>query len=185
MSGRSAFLVVGLLSFALIATAQEDPSGLYAFEGVWIYADGEDGERRIDQAVERAIDELPFFLEPIARSRVRARTYPHHRLELRVRGERMFLSADRWGPVGSEVNGAAVPIVGPEGDRLSFTQRFVNGRLLQTFSHPDGMRENTLAVSGDGQWLWLTVRISSPQLPGEARYRLRYRRGGSTRHASR
>ncbi len=47
---------------------------------------------------------------------------------------------------------------------------------MQLFAHPDGARENTFALSGDREWLWMSVRIYSPRLPHECRYRLRYRR---------
>jgi hypothetical protein len=39
---------------------------LEGIAGVWRYADGREGERRIDEAVARAVDELPFFLEDTA-----------------------------------------------------------------------------------------------------------------------
>ncbi len=75
-------------------------------------------------------------------------------------------------------------IVAPEGTHLEFTQRRDHaGRILQRFHHPDGTRENALALSGDRAWLWMSVRISSPRLPNECRYRLRYRRERSARRA--
>jgi hypothetical protein len=91
-------------------------------------------------------------------------------------GDEVRMTADAWGPVASRIGGPAVPVVGPEGDHLRFSQSEANGRLSQRFWHPEGQRTNVFALSGDGQWLWMTVTITSPQLPGEARFRLRYRR---------
>lgn len=180
-------VALGVLAFVSAPSAHaQDLDALRYLEGVWRYADGRDGERRIDEAVARAVDDMPFFLEGIARGRIRARTYPHQRVRFDIRGDRVLMSADDWGPVGSRPNGPAVRIVGPEGDRLRFTQSIARGRLLQRYWHPDGERINEFSLSGDRQWLWISVTIRSPRLPDEVRFRLRYRRtAGSTQIAAR
>jgi hypothetical protein len=176
-SGLSAGLAALLAIFAVAWPARgDDALALAAYDGVWRYADGRGGVERIEDAVDHAVDGLPFFLEPIARDRVLAQSGPHHRVVLRVEGDRVALSADGWGPVASTVGGPSVRVRGPEGERLSLTQRIEHGRLIQSFEHPDGARINTYALSGDGRWLWITARITSPRLPEDAVFRVRYRR---------
>lgn len=150
---------------------------LERYEGTWHYADGEQGLRRIDQSIENAVRGMPFFVAPIARDIVRGRVAHNRELHLHVEGRLVRFGTESWGPVSSRLDGPAVPIVAPEGTRLDMSQRLdQSGRIVQLFSHTDGARENTLALSGDGQWLWMSVRIHSPRLPNECRYRLRYRR---------
>lgn len=166
---------VGLAVPATLATVPD----LSSFTGVWEYADGSEGIRRIDAAVSHAVQGMPFFLEAIARRMVRERTgpYEHVHMRVRVRDETVFFATDQWGPVGTRLGAPPVRIVAPEGTRLDLTQRLDRaGRIVQLFNHPDGARENALALSGDRQWLWMSVRITSPKLPHECRFRIRYRR---------
>lgn len=149
---------------------------LERYEGGFRYADGEQGMRRIEAGIENAIRGMPFFVAPIARDMVRGRIAHNHELYVGVEGNLLRFRTESWGPVSSRLDGPAVPIVAPEGTSLELRQRMDGGRIVQVFEHPDGMRENTLALSGDGQWLWMSVRIHSPRLPHECRYRLRYQR---------
>jgi hypothetical protein len=149
---------------------------LQRFEGGFRYADGQQGLRRIDAGIDDAVRGMPFFVAPIARDIVRGRVAHHRELFVAVEGSRVRFRTESWGPVSSRLNGPAVPIVAPEGTPLELRQRFDGSRLVQVFQHPEGVRENTLALSGDGEWLWISVRIASPRLPHDCRYRLRYRR---------
>jgi hypothetical protein len=151
--------------------------GLDRFAGTWRYADHEQGEAVIAQGVNRAVDAMPFFFRPFARPRLESYTQPAQRIELEVRGDRLFMVTDDWGPVGSEVNGRATRVRGTQGEPLRLTQRFQNGRIVQRFAHDEGARTNTYALSGDGRTLWLNAELSSPRLPRSVAYRLRYQRG--------
>ncbi len=175
------------LALVFVLPARADVDVLQAYAGVWRYADGREGVERVDAAVERAIDGHPFFLEPIARERVRSRTLPFRVLRFEVEGNRFVFHADDWGPISSPADGSAVAIRAPDGTPLRLVQEVSGGRVIQEFRHPDAVRRNALALSGDGQWLWMSVTVASRQLPGPCRFRLRYRRVPQipTQHASR
>lgn len=158
------------------SAARGEELGLEAYRGEWRYADGARGRQEIERAIERAVADLPFFMRPFASDRVREIAIPFERVTFYVRGDRLAFRADGWGPVGSRVGGPFEQIRDPYGTPLELQQSIRNGRLVQVFRGGDGERENVFALSGDGQWLWMSVRISSPRLPADARYRLRYRR---------
>ncbi|HEY8426840.1 MAG TPA: hypothetical protein VIL20_00635 [Sandaracinaceae bacterium] len=169
-------LVLGLAAW-LAPPTRADVAALRAYEGTWAYADGDRGRRAIERAVARAVEGLPFFAEPIAANAVRQMTGPFERIVFTVEHDRLEFRADAWGPVGARVGGRGERIPGPDGRTpLVLRQYLDGGRLVQIFEHPDGSRRNTLALSGDGQWLWMSVVISSPRLPADCRYRLRYHR---------
>lgn len=182
----TALIVMAMLGMASTLTAQSDTRALEAYQGVWRYADGDQGRQQIELAISRAVDGLPFFVEPFAAQQVREISAPFERVTFMVEGDRLAFDADGWGPVGSRVGGPTEEIPDPEGAPLRMRQYMQGGRLVQVFRTNDGSRENTLALSGDGRWLWMDVRITSPRLPADVRYRLRYRREGSpTQHAAR
>lgn len=180
-------LASAALALAALTTTWSLPSlsrghtnDVSAYQGSWQYADGERGLARIEAGVENAVRGMPFFVAPIARDIVRGRTAHSQEFHLEVQGELVRFRTERWGPVSSRLDGPPVRIVAPEGTRLEMIQRLDRGgRLVQRFNHPDGTRENTLALSGDGGSLWMSVRIYSPRLPHDCRYRLRYRRAGA------
>jgi hypothetical protein len=189
MRVRFVLPVLAALAFFCLAVlpARAEVRSLAEYAGTWRYADGREGVVRVHRAVEHAISGLPFFLEPIARERVRARTMPFRILRFEVEGNHLVFHADRWGPIGSSVDGSTVSIRAQDGTPLDLIQEMTSGRLVQQFRHPDGTRRNDLALSGDAQWLWMSVTVASPRLPAECRYRLRYQRAPDTRtqHASR
>lgn len=179
-------LFAALLTAVAYPVARGDAPTAAVFEGRWRYADGEEGRRQIERAVAEAVDGLPFFLEPVAEDRLGQRVGPFQELRFQIESDRVTFTADDWGPVTSRLDGPSVTVRGPRGTEVSMTTRLSDGRLVQTFEHPDGRRQNTFAPSGDGNVLWLRVSISSPQLPDDAQYRLRYRRqGGEQRQANR
>lgn len=182
----AALFVVGTLGL-LAAPARSDERALEAYQGLWQYADGDHGREQIELAIGRAIDDLPFFAEPFAAAQIREITVPFERVRFTVRGDRLAFRADGWGPVGSRVGGPAEQIRDPLGSPLRLRQYLRHGRLVQVFESDDGARHNTFALSGDGRWIWMSVRITSPRLPDDVRYRLRYRRAdvSPTQHATR
>lgn len=183
----AALFVAATLCSAPMLPAQDHAAVLEGYRGVWRYADGDRGREQIEVAIRRAVDGLPFFAEPFAARQIREISAPFERVRFIVEGDRLAFRADGWGPVGSRVGGPTEVIRDPEGYPLRMRQYVRNGRLVQVFTTDDGTRENSFALSGDGQWLWMSVRITSPRLPADVRYRLRYRREGAppTQHAAR
>lgn len=185
---RSLSAVAALAVLALAAVpASGNQQELEAYGGLWQYADGDEGRQEIEVAIGRAIDDLPFFVEPFAADQIRPITTPFERVRFTVTGDRLAFLADGWGPVSSRVGGPPETIRDPVGSPLELQQSMRGSRLKQVFTSPDGQRENIFALSGDGRWIWMSVRISSPRLPADVRYRLRYRRADTapTQHATR
>lgn len=56
--------------------------------------------------------------------------------------------------------------------------------LVQSYESRDGKRENTYTLSADGTKLTVDVRVTSPRLPEDIRYRLVYVRVGDPESAT-
>ena len=165
------------IALAVAPVARGDAPTIEDYTGLWIYADGDEGRERVDDAVDHAIEPLPFFAEPIAEDRVEARLGPFERVQFWYDGARLTYTADDWGPVTAPLGGEPASIQGPTGSDLQLSQRLENGRLIQVFDHDDARRVNRYVLSGDRSVLWMRVELTSSELPRDASYRLRYRRG--------
>lgn len=56
--------------------------------------------------------------------------------------------------------------------------------LVQSYESSDGKRENTYTLSADGAKLTVDVRVTSPRLPEDIRYRLVYARVADSERAT-
>lgn len=152
------------------------------YVGRWTYTGGEEGQRQISRAIDHAVTGLPVFIEAAAADRVEEGIGPFRELRFALDGDRLTFSADDWGPVTSRLGGPAVTVRGPDGTRLSLTQRLTpRGELVQTLEQSDGTRRNTFALTGDGNTARLDVSIASPMLPNDVDYHLLYRRRSADR----
>lgn len=129
----------------------------------------------IRPVVERAVAKMNFLIRGIARNRLLktqvmfpAITVTSGASEFRIRhdGGTDVAHRDLSTPVRTTApDGAAI------GVRLS-----AGPPLMQSYESNDGRRENTYTLSPDGAKLYVDVRVTSPRLPEEIRYRLVYKR---------
>jgi len=170
-----------LLLLAAVATpaARGDDPTVEDFTGAWTYASGDEGRRRVDEAVDQAVSALPPLVEGVAEERIESRIGPFNEIRFRYDGRRLTFSADGWGPNTSPWGSGSSPIEGPTGSSLTLTQRMTDdGRLLQIFEAGDATRWNHFTLSDDQRHLWMDARLRSEHLPEDAEFRLRYVRAG-------
>lgn len=152
------------------------------YVGRWTYTGGAEGQAQIARAIDHAVTGLPVFIEAAAADRVEEGIGPFRELRFALEDDRLTFSADAWGPVTSRLGGPAVAVRGPDGTRLSLTQRLTpQGHLVQILEQSDGTRRNTFALTGDGDTARLDVSIASAMLPNDVDYHLLYRRRGADR----
>jgi hypothetical protein len=138
---------------------------------------------QIRPVVERVVSRMNFLIRPIARSRLMKTqivfpviTVTSTRSEFRIRHE----------------NGTDVPhsdvrsgVKAKAPDGTDITVRLTPGPpLTETYESADGKRENTYVLSPDGSKLTVQVRVTSPRLPDEIRYRIVYQRESGAPHAN-
>jgi hypothetical protein len=129
----------------------------------------------IRPAVERAVAKMNFLIRGIARSRL---------LKTQIRFPSITVTSDPSEfqirhDGGTDIAHAdlTTPIRTKAPDGASIVVRLSPGPpLTESYEASDGKRENTYTLSEDGSKLILRVRVTSPRLPEEIRYRLVYKR---------
>lgn len=171
-------LSAGALLMAALAApaARSQTAALEDFSGAW-RLDGTRQVQRMDDAIDRVVDQMNLLIREIARGEIHRRIDPEHRVVIRVDDEQhVRLGYDDWGPQRLRLGGAAVATRGPDGNDIHMSLRFERGRLIARQNAGEGRRTNIFSLSADGSRLTMSSRIGAPQLPADIRYRLSYRR---------
>ena len=148
-----------------VASAETRLGGDFRFAEV----DGERGARV--QAIERSVDKLFFALRSIARGRLEEKTKISSAVSLRFEGGNIHCGI----PGAPDAVSRAVDYT-VAGETVKLSQRIDSGRLVQSFSTPEGARTNTYVPTDDGERYAMLVNISSPRLPTSVMYTLTYAR---------
>ena len=165
-----------LLGAVVISPARSQTAALEDFSGTW-RLDGRRQVDRMDDAIDRVVDQMNLFIREIARGEIHGRLNPEERVVIRVEDERhVRLGYDAWGPQRLRLGAPAVALRGPDGNDIRMSLRFDRGRLIARQDAGEGRRTNVFSVSADGRRLTMAARIGAPQLPADIRYRLTYRR---------
>jgi hypothetical protein len=168
----TAALCVGLA--AVPGRGRSQTAALESFDGTWALTGG---QRGMDEAIDRVVDQLNIFIREIARGEIHRRLDPEQRVRLVVEDEETVrLGLDDWGPVRVRLDGRTREVRGPDGDRVRISMRFHRGRLIERHVAGQGTRQNVFSLGADGSRLTMAVRIGADQLPSDIRYRLTYRR---------
>ena len=169
----TAFLV------ASVASAQVAPVDETArFAGHYVLdCEEEEARQRIRQALEPAIESIPFLMRSMARSRLNERfrvvrtieiALPADRIRVRYTGERSRTLESR--------RGHPVTIESEEGNEARMTQLFREGHLEQIFEGENGRMYRVLELSEDGSRLSATTILQGDRLEQPIRITQPYRR---------
>lgn len=172
-------LVVVVLGWAAPAAPQaEDLAGARArFEGTWqLEVTPRQAQQTIEHGIERAIEGLPFYAQPIARDRLRSGTPVIRRIELAF-GEDGAVQVSFDGrryetPIGRTVARTRQG----DGERLRVTQRLrPTGELEQVFEGASGTRWYVYTPLGADE-VRVDSTTNSERLPQPVHFALEYRR---------
>ena len=129
----------------------------------------------IEPVVERVVSRMNFLIRGIARSRLMktqilfpAVTVTSAESEFRIRHAE-----------GTDVghSNLSTPVKAKAPDGSAIEVRLSPGPpLVQSYESSDGVRENIYTLSPDRSKLHVDVRVRSPRLPEEIRYKLVYKR---------
>lgn len=167
-------LVLLLLAAAPPVMATDGP--LDHLAGEYTFVGGAAEREAIDRAVEHVVDRMPFFVRDIARGRIHEQVRPERRVAVAVRRDgQVQVQLDHWTSPSMLPGAPARAVTGPDGAPIRFSMQLRGERLEMVGRTAEGSRESWLSGSEDGRYLFLQVRIGSPQLPETIRYTLSYR----------
>ena len=129
----------------------------------------------IRPVVERAVARMNFLIRPIARSRLMKTQILFPTITVISTDTEFRIRHVNGTEIAHADLSSAVKAKAPDGTDI--TVRVSAGPpLVESYESTDGQRENTYHLSPDGSKLTVQVRVSSPRLPDEIRYRLVYER---------
>mgnify|MGYP001302361379 CR=1 FL=1 len=169
------FSAVGLLTTLGTPLSAQAPASLL---GSWQIINASGAENRRDEAIDRVVGELIFIDRPIARRRMSGELPVHQRVILSE------VSAGLRAQVGpydftTPADGSVHRIEDPWENEVRVSQQLTEGRLRQVFRAENGVLYHEFRLNEAGDRLSLHIRVTSPRLPSDGRYRYDYRRVGS------
>lgn len=157
--------------------ARADAPDLAEFAGAYaLRAPRGRAQEVIEHAIEQVTAEMGLMRSTIAQERLEQEMSHSRTIHIRVHGQRVVIKMDGT-RVEARVDKEHGPTVRlPNGKRATPVHRFDNGKLVQELRTRKGTRRNTFDLANGGRELRLDVEISSPRLPADVQYDLRYRR---------
>lgn len=150
-------------------------SPMRALVGAFVYAgSSERGRIMIDRVIELATEDMGFLRESIASDRLEEKTEIAPRIVI-AREKNMVTVEFQGATYRSRINGGWVTATSPGGESITVRHRIRGDKLVQDIRTKKGRRVNLFRARGKDR-LDLDVVISSPHLPEDVRYDLRYRR---------
>ena len=150
-------------------------SPMRALVGTFVYAgSSERGRIMIDRVIELATEDMGFLRESIASDRLEEKTAIAPRIVI-AREKNMVTVEFQGATYRSRINGGWVTATSPGGESITVRHRVRGDKLVQDIRTKKGRRVNLFRARGKDR-LDLDVVISSPHLPEDVRYDLRYRR---------
>lgn len=134
---------------------------------------------RIEKAIETATKDMFFVARGIAEGRLEAKSPPIYELSISTSADQITVRlGNEQGHVAytAPKNGGKVKVKAPDGEQVEMFFKIEKGSLLQLFANEDGVRENSLMLSEDGQRLVMRVSIRSERLSAPAVYTLPFER---------
>ncbi|MFW5926126.1 MAG: hypothetical protein ACOCV4_08155 [Myxococcota bacterium] len=157
--------------------ARADAPDLAEFAGAYeLRAPRGRAQKVIEHAIERVTAEMGLMRSTLAQERLQQDMSHSRKIRIRVDGQQVVVEMDgtRVEATVGEDHGSTVKL--PNGKWARPVHRFENGQLVQELLTRRGTRRNTFALAHGGRELRLDVEISSPRLPSDVEYALRYRR---------
>ena len=173
---RTTTLAVILLTIAVSfpLSAQEPASVL----GSWQIINPSAAEAARDAAIDSVVEELMFIARPIARRRMSSELPVHQRIRLTQNSSGLRAVIGPY-DFTTTADGSPQTIEDPWDNEVRVSQQLSEGRLRQVFRAENGVLYHDLRVNEAGDRLTLRVRVTSPRLPSDGRYRYNYRRTGN------
>lgn len=145
--------------------------------GAWHLLQSEATARaRIDGGIERAVSEMNYFLQGIARDQMRANTPLNRRIDIAFEGSSSITVTFDQRFTYTTRPGVAQQFPLPDGGSVQVRQYFRDGHFEQYFEAALGRRWNVYRLSDDGQTMTVSATQQGPLMPVPMHFSLDYRK---------
>ncbi|GAB4207539.1 MAG: hypothetical protein OHK0013_25250 [Sandaracinaceae bacterium] len=145
--------------------------------GAWHLVQSEEVARRtVDRGIERAVSEMNYFVQSVARDQMRANTPVNRRIDIAFEGtSRITITFDQRFTYPTRP-GVQQQFSLPDGGSVQVRQYFRDGALEQYFEASLGRRWNVYRLSDDGQTMTVAATQQGPMMPVPMYFQLDYRK---------
>lgn len=179
-------LAVALLAPARGHTQEASPSAAaparteaelrQLLQGSWHLVQSESAARaRIDQGIERAVGEMNYFVQGVARDQMRSNTPLNRRIDIGFEGSSSITVAFDQRFTYTTRPGVAQSFDLPDGSSVNVRQYFRADHFEQYFEATLGRRWSVYRLSADGQTLTVGATQQGPMMPAPMHFTLEYR----------
>ena len=145
-------------------------------QGAWYLVQPEATARsRIDQGIERAVSEMNYFLQGVARDQMRSNTPLNRRIDLGFEGTQSITVTFDQRFTYTTRPGAPQAFDLPDGSSVNVRQYFRDDHFEQYFEASLGRRWSVYRLSPDGQTMSVSATQQGPMMPVPMHFTLDYR----------
>jgi len=146
------------------------------FQGAWHLVQPEATARsRIDSGIERAVGEMNYFLQGVARDQMRANTPLNRRIDIGFEAATAITIAFDQRFTYTTRPSVSQTFSLPDGGSVDVRQYFRDGNLEQYFETSLGRRWNVYHLSEDGRTMTINATQQAPTIPAQMHFTLDYR----------
>lgn len=178
----SSLILVGVLVVPIGARTQDVPATAARTEeqlrplytGQWNLAVSHTaGQAAIDRGIERAVTEMNYFVQSIARTQMHDQTPVNDRIDIAFPDGQITVVFDQRFSYTTRP-GVAQDFPLPDGSTVSVRQYFRDGHLEQYFETGIGRRWNIYELSTDGRTMTTRATQQGPMMPVPMAFTLEY-----------
>jgi len=145
-------------------------------EGAWYLVQPETTARsRIDQGIERAVSEMNYFVQGVARDQMRANTPINRRIDIGFEGTSSITVSFDQRFTYTTRPGVQQSFDLPDGSSVNVRQYFREDHFEQYFEATLGRRWSVYRLSADGQTMTVGATQQGPMMPVPMHFTLDYR----------
>lgn len=131
------------------------------------------GQATIDRGIERAVTEMNYFVQSLARSQMHDQTPVNDRIDIAFPDGQITIGFDGRFTYTTRP-GVSQDFDLPDGATVTVRQYFRDGHLEQYFEHALGRRWNVYTLSADGHTMSVRATQQGPMMPSPMSFSLDY-----------
>jgi len=163
---------------ASIAAAEPSDSVMAQFVGTYAYVGGDAEIKALDQAIDKVVDQMNFFIRGIARRRLRAPNLPSKEVSVFVENGQIRIERPGQPEVSAPADGRPITWRHPTDRDVFQVSHGVDdeGALYQRFEGERSVSRNRFVLSKDQKRLTIHTVITADRLPAPLRFKTTYER---------
>lgn len=148
------------------------------FVGAFRFVGGQKQRDRLEQIIDSLVDDMSFFVRPLARRRMKHANQVPGKIWISIEGAKLRVDLPGLRPISAPPDGRQFTWRDQYDEDVKVRQN-INGRtLIQHFRGKEGARDILYRLNADATRLTYIVTISSRWLPRPLHYQLSFRRSG-------